>query len=282
MPDNIKIDAFKLYIPKTLNSKNNTKKLMFPKENLKQDVFVRVSEVKPDKSKPIKDDEEYILTMYKLMRDPKYYSRWNIEGADIFDLGIQPYAGDFDMHDAINGYIKNKDIGEFWNKIFNSISSDISTEDYIIDIIRCLKYALKKEDEKFGQYQGIVYRTGFFGEKEKDKIKTQGCESTSYAPECLSMHINRDKNVILVNNGHKIYKTQERLEEQCKKSGKNPSQYSSGEKEILLNPNEKYRRITPTPELAESVNYALDNSPLISNNVANKIKNKLIFWEKID
>lgn len=238
--------------------------------------------------KPIETDKEYIEIMKKLMDDPRYI--WKAESGDIFDKGIKPWGDTCDIHAYINGYITKGSIPTEY------ILPDKPNDTFMDDIVRCFKYALKKEDEKFGQFKGFVFRHGFFGNQNSPEIITERFYSASSSPKILFMKEHKDCNAILAGNGHKIYKTQERLGDRW---------HANHEREVLLNPNERYRRIEhPSQELINMAKQTLDipanyenslpKTSLIGELLTDKgiseqafwkdylesILDKLIFWEK--
>lgn len=222
----------------------------------------------------IRNDKEYIDAMQSLMKNRAFSGTWKLDGADIFDLGIQPYAGIPDMHSGINAYIKE-------NRMDDA---------YMNNLISCLRYSLQKADEKYGKYNGIVYRYGFFGEDNLDEIVTQGFVSTSKSLDIFKS-IGRsifleDCNIILTSGGHKVYKIQEQLEKFQKSGG---MKYSKSEAEVLLDHNERYRRIFQlSPKLKEIENnliqYLLSISKFHNHEpeIIDPSLYKIKFWQKID
>jgi len=238
--------------------------------------------------KPIESDGEYIEIMNHLMDDPRYLVQWKVEGANIFDLGTKPWGDTSDIHSAINDYISKGSIPETY------ILPDKQNDSFMDDIVRCFQYALKKEDEKFGQFKGVVFRHGFFGDKNLPETLTDKYYATSTSPKILFTNEHQDCHVILTNNGHKLYKTQEQLGDMW---------HANSEREVVLNPNERYRRIEkPSQELISMARQTLDIPANYENSISGKLlpggiseqdfwkdyledlldKNKLIFWEKVD
>ncbi len=185
--------------------------------------FVKKNIARPKIKPKISTDEEFEAAMKKLMANPEFNEKWKQD--DLVSSIVSVYAGYPDRSFSINGSLVEKDY----------------TDNFINEVIRCLKYGLKKVDEKYGKYEGIVYRGGYFG--EKNSTVSQSFISTSTDMDVPAKKMCRGGfHVIQTSHGHKIKDVQKAL----------GSDYAESEKEILLDPNKKFEQIKElTPELVE-------------------------------
>lgn len=181
----------------------------------------------------ISSDKEYVEVLEKLKNHSSWCREWNIEGANLYEIGLMPYTGKIDIHDYINIYMREGRV---------SPTSGFSKE-ILEDYIRVTDYALNKVDKTYGSYQGVVYRYGWFDPNLK------GFTSTACSPYGAVCHADKFRpykeryNIILTNHGTKIEKIQEKL---------GHIDLSQREQEIILKPGHKFEEIkTLTPELEE-------------------------------
>ena len=194
--------------------------IFLPKKSttpLNELVKINISKTKPE----IKTDEEFEIAMKKLMDNPEFIENWKKD--DPVSSIISVYAGCPDRSRSINTNMRNK----------------YYKDSFINEVTRCLKYGLKKVDERYGNYQGIVYRGGYFG--DNGTITTQNFVSTSMALDTpVKKMYGEGIHVIQTNHGHRIDKVQESMHDL----------YAQIEREILLDPNKKFEEIKElTPEL---------------------------------
>lgn len=107
------------------------------------------------------------------------------------------------------------------------------------DIVRALDYSLKKLDEKFGKYKGIVYRQGYMDTGSGQYF------STSSNPKTVAQRIDSystEYSVIRTKSGHKIVDFQKEM----------GSRFAHTESEILLDRKCKYR-LVPIEEYDEEL-----------------------------
>ena len=193
----------------------------------------------------IKSEEEYDSTLQKIMNDKSWnHANWDIKGTDKYQLGLMPYVGILDIHSEINYFVRN---GKLY--YHEGICNSVKTEEMMKNYIKVMNYALKKLDEKYGTYNGIVYRYGYF----KNDDSTSGYVSTAKDP-IGAIQIGGERPftcpyfIIMAKNGHKIIDMQKEIDY--------PDSFKRGytsENEILLDPNKKYERINiKTPEMEEA------------------------------
>lgn len=231
---------------------------------------------------PIQNDDEYKELARKLMQHPKYSDNWKLDDDNIFATGVIPYSCFSACHMSINDYMMTGK-NSFYGKAFME------------SLVRCLTYDLKKADEQFGQYQGVVFRHGFFGEKGASEFTTDHFYSTSFGTEVLFGNEHEALNVILVDNGHKLDEVRAQVQKISK--GKISDVGLRSEKEILLSPDDKYRRIEqPSEDLIKQIREQLRKLPEIKRggifgipeftfsheDLFNQLLDKFIFWEKIN
>lgn len=139
-------------------------------------------------------------------------------------MGLIPYCGLCDISSDINRYLSGRKL----NYLTNSQAQKFC---------KVLNYSLQFLDKEFGLYSGKVYRAGYFNPKNSRQFfsATKSLESSDTV---LAVRVNEDKpelSIIKTNNGHKIYKFQEKY---CE----NPMMRFEfiDEKEILLNGSRKY------------------------------------------
>lgn len=178
----------------------------------------------------IKSLDEYIQTMnriynYKIAGEKPLFSKMeNLSGykkAKKEEEGLLLYAGDMDLSDDINRFLSGRNMTEM-------------TSAQARNVVRALDYSLKKLDERYGRYSGIVYRQGFFPINQKQYISTT---TDPVIAATLRGGIYYDKNmefsIINLKNGHKIRDFQRRV----------GSDFAEEEEEILAPRTNSYREI---------------------------------------
>ena len=136
--------------------------------------------------------------------------------------GLLLYAGYTDLSDEMNRFLSKRELRK-------------ATPLMVTDAIRVFDYSLKKLDDKYGKYSGIVYRQGFFPLGQHQYISTTVdpvIAATLRGGICYNKNL--EFSIIKAKNGHKINEFQ-------KKMG---SDYAEEEDEILLSRHSKFREIT--------------------------------------
>lgn len=179
---------------------------------------------------PIKSLQEYKTVLERI------YNHKNSSGTIIYNAeinlkiypkakkeeeGLLIYAGVNDLSSDINKFLTNRPMKEM-------------DESMAKDVVRVLDYSLEQLDKKYGTYNGIVYRQGFFEPNTGQYI------STTTEPEIAAslrggvmMNKNQDFYVIKTKKAHKINKFQ-------KKMG---SDYAEEEEEILIDRTAKLEEV---------------------------------------
>lgn len=178
----------------------------------------------------IKSFEEYLEIMdkiynYRINGDKPLFSKMeNLSGykkAKKEEEGLLLYAGDMDLSDDINRFLSGREMREM-------------SPSQARNVIKALDYSLKKLDDKYGKYSGIVYRQGFFPLNQKQFISTT---TDPVIAATLRGGIYFDKNmefsIINLKNGHKIRDFQRRV----------GSGFAEEEEEILAPRQSSYREV---------------------------------------
>jgi len=167
--------------------------------------------------------------------------------------GLISYCGAGDLSDVINS----------WLTVRHFNAEDKISDEQISNIIRVLEYSLNRLDEKFGKYEGRVYRVGYFN-PHKDKQ----FYSTSKKMGCIYLHSQENPpgpiypySIIKIKNGHEIHKFQEFTNTFMSKK------FAKAEKEILIDRNSNFRKVP-------FENYSNDdiNDILTLLNISEKVK----------
>lgn len=188
---------------------------------------------------PIKSKEEYLeaLERIKNAKTETGERLWQYEedlkhypNATEIEQGLLPYCGHRDISDKINKYLSGR----------------IEPTAEMQDVVRVLDYSLKELNKEFGEFEGIVYRQGFMGEKTGQYL------STSKNPLCAARLSDgwfdpydvkyRTYSVIKTKGGHDLSAFQSKM-----KDG-----YCNKEQEILL-PHEAQYREVPINECSEDL-----------------------------
>ncbi len=151
--------------------------------------------------------------------------------------GIVPYCGKFDISDQINRWLTGRE-SEHTKYHFNN--------QRMINIINTLDYSLKRLDEKFGKYEGMIYRNGYFNPNE-----SQQYYSATFLPESVLdiransiPSIKNKYSIIKIKNGHDVYKFQRYADSEVS------NMFADDEHEILIDRKSKFRLI-PEEEYTE-------------------------------
>ncbi len=186
--------------------------------------------------KPVESQEEYGGLINELFNPADssddgsacFYDLYEYKSADRDLLGLVPYCGSDDISDDINMWLSGR------NNLY-----PVTDDNSMIKIIRLLDYSLKKLDEKFGRYEGIVYRKGFF-----NPVTDKQFYSSSSVPEYPICHEERifpsetmPYSIIKVKNGHNVYEFQKYADNRF------ASIVGELEKEILIDRKSKFRII---------------------------------------
>lgn len=210
----------------------------------------------------IKSDEEFFKVLEKLKKDSSWNKDWNIEGANLYEIGLMPYSHTADIHSYINSYLREGKL---------SPNSEF-TKDIIKDYVRITDYALNKLDKVYGEYQGVVYRYGWFNSTPEAFTSTA---STPFGAVCHSDKFRPYKqryNIIFTRHGSKIEKMQEKL---------GNLNLAQREQEILLRPGHKFEEIkTLTPELEKLKQELFETMKKEHGYLCEDLVN-LHFWQEI-
>ncbi len=185
--------------------------------------------------KPIETQEEYEKVFSEILEYQKpntegYKPFIDFEGYDDVDinlLGLVPYCGKDDKSEHINIWLTGR------NK--NRIPLLNDTE--MAKIVRVLDFSLKNMDKKYGKYNGIVYRKGFF-----NPITYKQYYSSSYTIEGAITHSgnslpspNNSYSIIKLKNGHKMYDFQKDSNSDIAR------EFAESETEVLIDRKSKFR-----------------------------------------
>ena len=239
---------------------------------------------------PIKSEEEYLKTLneicwYKfhpflgLNVERLYISLMGYENVDEDLMGLVPYCGKCDISSPINIWVSGRE---------NIDNLPILPDDKMANIVRILEYSLDKLDEKYGKYQGIVYRAGFF-----NPLTDKQFYSSSFLPDAM-FNFSSDLlpspennfSIIKVKNGHKIYKFQE-------DTGSEVSKKFTVENEVLIDRKSRFKFISneecsqsdkelKTEFLAKILNISFEKAKSIIGNKHGYGVDKYIYlWEEV-
>ena len=224
-----------------------------------------VSKERQQLLKPVETFEEYENLLNKILEysvpdsvsyQTKFIQTEGYENVPIELLGLVSYCGCCDKSDEINRWLSGRP----------STKSTLSDEE-MANVIRALDYSLGKLDEKYGKYEGIVYRIGFFNPNTDNQFYSSSLSSI-FAINNYYKDIGFS--VIKVKNGHKICDFQEDTNSKISK------RFAKREEEILIDRNSKFRLI-PKEE------YTKDDKELIGNLCERLPKNmKDYFWKHVD
>lgn len=198
-----------------------------------------------------------------------------------FELrGLIPYCGFFDISLDINNYLKYAKCGKLELLPAGTIPDNnkklLDVDDETIKkFIKCLNYSLNKLDERYGVYEGIVYRGGNFSSDGKQYYSTSK-EIVPYIHVESQGKFDNKFHIIYVKNGHKIVNFQE----DYFKPHEIPK--PDIEKEILLSPAKYFEVDKPQYyenklEMAEKIKKYLDNKNM--NFTIDELLNKIHVWE---
>lgn len=127
----------------------------------------------------------------------------NTSNALNYEQAILPYAGRGDIHMDINAYLRE---GTLKNKTYPDI-----TDTNIKKYSQVLDYGLKKLDEEYGEYSGIVYRCSIFSPTTPNYVSTSDKMQGAVDFADPKNPSKNTFNIIFTNHGHKINQMQKRL-----------------------------------------------------------------------
>lgn len=203
---------------------------------------------------PAETKEEYLELLNQLKQcktngefQYAYFTEMNnclYEEVDKELEGLLPYCGVDDSSKLINMYLSGRLTQKWCDEHFCALPKDMTT---LPDVVRVLEYSLKRLDEKYGRYSGIVYRYGFMGENPSQYISTTSDSSrvSKIKNPAGDFRPDRKYSVIKVNNGHKIYEFQQRASDVGRL-------FAKKEREVLLPFGNKYRKLA-NDELTEDL-----------------------------
>ena len=187
--------------------------------------------------KPIKSKEEYETVLsrvlqYKAYNDKPFVNLSGYEDTDTELKGLVPYCGESDKSHHINMWLTGR----------QSKRCHLLDDEKMADVVRILDYSLQKADRKYGKYEGIVYRKGFF-----NPVTDSQYYSSSINPASAVLHLGKTTpahdnpySIIKLKNGHNIYKFQKDTNSSV--SG----QFAEREQEILIDRKSRFRLIPPS------------------------------------
>lgn len=182
---------------------------------------------------PIASKEEYDEVIKRVCSSKTIngVSFWEIESdynrypdIDKELIGLLPYCGGNDVSYNINSFLSNR---------LTTKNEYTPTKDSIVDIVRALDYSLNYLDKNFGQYEGIVFRKGVFGNDSGQFYSTS--MSCGIAAHFNGFSKKSQYSVIKTKTGHKIYDFQKSMN----------NSFAPEEKEILISRTAKHREIFP-------------------------------------
>ncbi len=190
--------------------------------------------------KPLNKDE-YTNLINKISSDdytknPPYVYIGEYKDTPLEFMGLVPYCGDKDIHNEINCWLTGR---------FHKGIADVEDEK-ISNIVNALDYSLKRLDEKFGKYWGIVYRYGFFNpltDKQYYSSSTSAYGALKFAIDAVPSK-KHPYSIIKLKNGHSIYDFQKYANNKYSKI------CADIEKEVLIDRKSKFRLI-PEEEYTE-------------------------------
>ena len=191
-------------------------------------------------------------------------------------MGVIPYCGYEDCNKHINNFITGEEK-------FSSLEKETENEKFI----SALNYSLDRIDDRYGKYDGIVYRKGRFAPSIPRFYSTSAnIPKDDYIYSNLENEFNNKKeinfNVIKLKNGHKLNSM---LYEYATSGLK---ELAEEEDEILIDTKSKFNYLTEkeaTPELRELKEnyYNIITKELKENHSEEELRNKIKIhlWEEI-
>ena len=195
--------------------------------------------------KPVETFEEYENLLNKILEynipnsvsySTKFISTEGYEEIPIELLGLVSYCGCCDKSNEINRWLSGRP----------STALTLSDEE-MANVIRALDYSLEKLDERYGKYEGIVYRQGFFNPNTDNQFYSSSLSSKRANKYCFDTEDtgnDNDFSIIKVKNGHKICDFQKDT------NSKISTRFAKREEEILIDRNSEFRKI-PKEEYSE-------------------------------
>ncbi len=190
--------------------------------------------------KPL-SEEEYAEIIKKITSDeyeknPPFAYIGKYKDVDSDFIGLVPYCGEEDIHDEIN----------CWLTARKCKNSAVAPDEKMANIVRALDYSLKKLDDRFGKFEGVVYRSGFFNpvtDKEYYSSSSSSLGAIDFGM-CAPPSPKKQYSIIKLKNGHKISDFQRYA------NNKYSNKFAETEKEILIDRTSKFRLI-PEEEYTE-------------------------------
>ena len=226
----------------SISKNNKTKKYpAIPNYKFHPDILkARVSSSRNATLNPITSFEEYELCLNKLYNT--MYFACGLERYFFDDNGYEDvedelkalplYCGLNDKSNLINLWLSGRKKYGYY--------ADIPDRD-IINALRAFEYSLKALDDKFGCFEGRVYRRGFF-----NPVSDKQYYSASDKMDCANAfchHVDCQEfkpfSIIKVKNGHKIYDFQHYANSPTSRN------FEKIEHEVLLDRKSKFRKLSP-------------------------------------
>ena len=189
--------------------------------------------------------------------------------------GLVPYCGTADISNSINCWLTAREDPD----------PPMLTDLMMADIVRAFEYSLDKLDEKYGKYEGTVYRSGYFNPNEDSQYY-----STSYFLSCALDHKFWQKpskecpySIIRLKNGHNIYKFQEETK------SKESLAFALAEKEILIDRKSKFRLVPPEEYTSDDESDIMNIVKFTANcddiylteDKVNRMRKYISVWEEV-
>lgn len=246
----------------------------------------RIIEDRQNMLHPVKSGEEYEEVLKKIFKYTiqsygfisNLILKTGYEKAPKELMGLISYCGAGDLSDLINCWLTSR------SNLFSCMVDD----EKMVNIINAFEYSLNKLDERFGMYEGTVYRVGFF-----NPITDKQFYSTSKSLGCTVKHALDSApspefpySIIKVKSGHDIHSFQQSIDSKVAK------EFAQLEKEILIDRNSRFRKVHPknyTPEdlkdileiINKTMKFNLDLKGLENSSKSVDILKWVSVWEEI-
>ena len=206
-----------------------------PKDVLRNEISRSRREMLP----PVSDYKEYCRLKEEIfkykdlpkrnMLIPPFIQEFGYEKVDDNLKGLVCYCGAEDKSNIINSWLTARPLPK-------NLAVD---DEQISKIIRVMDYSLKRLDDKFGEYKGIVYRNGYFNpltDKQFYSSSSQSINAIRHGNNYLPAEDNQ-YSIILLKNGHNINEFQKSANSFIAKK------YAETENEILIDRHSVFRLV---------------------------------------
>ncbi len=215
-----------------------------PKDVLRNEI----SRSRREMLSPVSDYNEYCRLKEEIfkykdlpkenMLIPPFIQEFGYEKVDDNLKGLICYCGNEDKSAIINSWLTARPLPE--NLPVN--------DEQISKIIRTMDYSLKRLDDKYGKYEGTVYRSGFFNpftDKQFYSTSDKSINAVLHSYKYLPSEDN-PYSIIRLKNGHKIKEFQNSTDYFIARK------FASTENEILIDRHSVFRQI-PEDKYTEEI-----------------------------